>query len=142
MAGRGKPFQAGQSGNPAGKAKGTRNGTTVAMEKMFEDEAREITRKVIELAKDGDTVALRLCLDRLMPIRKDRPILFTLPPIDTPADLTKATNALLQGVASGEITPSEAAELSKLIDAHVKAIEAVEFASRLAALEQTTGGTR
>ena len=127
MAGRGKPFQAGQSGNPAGKAKGTRNGTTVALEKMFEDEARDITRKVIELAKDGDTVALRLCLDR---------------PIDTPADLTKATNALLQGVAAGEITPSEAAELSKLVDAHVKAIEAVEFASRLAALEQTAGGTR
>jgi hypothetical protein len=142
VAGKGRPFQAGQSGNPAGKAKGTRNGTTVALENMFEDEARDITRKVIELAKDGDTVALRLCLDRLMPVRKDRPILFTLPPIDTAEDLTKATNALLQGVAAGEITPSEAAELSKLVDAHMKAIEAVEFASRLAALEQTAAGAR
>lgn len=140
MAGRGRPFGASNPGNMAGRPKGARNRTTVAMEKMFDHEAKEITRKAIELAKDGDTVALRLCLDRLMPIRKDRSILFTLPVIATADDLPKATNALLQGVADGEITPSEAAELSKLVDAHTKAIEAADFAKRLAALEQAAGG--
>lgn len=138
----GKPFEPGQSGNPAGKAKGTRNRTTVALEKILQDEAESITRKAIELAQSGDTVALRLCMDRLIPVRKDRPITFTLPQIETAADLTKATGALLEGVANGEITPSEAAELSKLVEAHTKAIEAVDLATRLTALEQAAGGRR
>ena len=142
MTTRGRPFGEGNPGNTAGRPKGARNRATQALEKMFADEAQEITRKAIELAKDGDTVALRLCMDRLMPVRKDRPITFALPEIETAADLTKATRALLQGVADGEITPSEAAELSKLVDAHTKAIEAVDLATRLSALEQAAGGKR
>lgn len=138
----GRPFEPGQSGNPAGKAKGTRNRTTVALEAILQDEAESITRKAIELAQAGDTVALRLCMDRLIPVRKDRPITFTLPEIEAAADLTKATRALLEGVANGEITPSEAAELSKLVEAHTKAIEAVDLATRLTALEQAAGGKR
>ena len=138
MAGKGKPFGEHNPGNTAGRPKGARNRTTVALEKLFDDEAMSITRKVIELAQNGDTVALRLCLDRLIPVRKDRPITFALPAIDTPADLTKATNALLQGVADGEITPSEAAELSKLVDAHVRAIETADLAARLARLEEAS----
>jgi hypothetical protein len=114
----------------------------VALEVILQDEAESITRKAIELAQAGDTVALRLCMDRLIPVRKDRPITFTLPEIETAADLTKATRALLDGVADGEITPSEAAELSKLVDAHVKAIEVVDLATRLSALEQAAGGKR
>ena len=144
MPGDGKPFEQGQSGNPGGRPRGARNRSTKVLEAIFDGESEALTRKVIELAKDGDTVALRMCMDRLMPVRKDRPITFSLPDIETPADLTKATRALMQGVADGEITPSEAAELSKLVDAHVKAISAADFAERLAALEQSAGskGTR
>nr|WP_043388129.1 MULTISPECIES: DUF5681 domain-containing protein [unclassified Methylobacterium] len=139
MRGDGKPFEEGRSGNPAGRPKGSRNRATQALEKILDGDAEAILNKAVEMAKDGDPVALRLCLDRLIPVRKDRPITFTLPEIETTANLTKATRALMQGVADGEITPSEAAELSKLVDAHVKAIEAVAFAGRLAALEQATG---
>ena len=142
MPGDGKPFEQGQSGNPGGRPRGARNRSTKALEAIFNGESEALTRKVIELALDGDTVALRMCMDRLMPVRKDRPITFTLPEIETAADLTKATKALLQGVADGEITPSEAAELSKLVDAHTKAIEAVDLATRLSALEHAAGGKR
>lgn len=65
-------------------------------------------------------------------MRRDWPIAFTLPAIDKPADLARATHALTQGVAAGEITPSEAAELSRLIDAHVNAITTADLAERLA----------
>jgi len=130
-------FEPGRSGNPGGRPKGSRNRSTQALENILEGESEALTRRAIELALDGDTVALRMCMDRLIPVRKDRPITFTLPEIETPADLTKATKALMQGVADGEITPSEAAELSKLVDAHVKAISAADFAARLAALEQS-----
>lgn len=133
-------FEPGRSGNPGGRPKGARNRSTQALEEIFEGESEALTRKAIELALDGDTVALRMCLDRLMPVRKDRPITFTLPDIETASDLTKATKALMQGVAGGEITPAEAAELSKLVDAHVKAITVSELGERLIALEQAGAG--
>ncbi|MCJ2049400.1 DUF5681 domain-containing protein [Methylobacterium sp. J-070] len=139
MANEATQFEPGQSGNPGGRPRGARNRSTKALEAILDGESEALTRRAIELALDGDTVALRMCMDRLMPVRKDRPITFTLPEIETPADLTKATRALMQGVADGEITPSEAAELSKLVDAHVKAISAADFAERLAALEQSAG---
>lgn len=146
MPGDGRPFEEGQSGNPGGRPKGSRNRSTKALEAIFEGEAEALTRKAIELALEGDTVALRMCMDRLMPVRKDRPITFTLPEIETAADLTKATRALMEGVADGSITPSEAAELSKLVDAHVKAVEVQDVAARLIALEEekerAAGGKR
>ncbi|MCJ2052795.1 DUF5681 domain-containing protein [Methylobacterium sp. J-070] len=139
MPGDGRQFEQGQSGNPGGRPRGARNRSTKALEEILDGESEALTRKAIEMALDGDTVALRMCMDRLMPVRKDRPITFTLPEIETPADLTKATRALMQGVAEGEITPSEAAELSKLVDAHVEAIKVADFAGRLVALEQNAG---
>lgn len=135
-------FEAGTSGNPNGRPKGARNKATVAVEALLEGEAEALTRRAIDLALGGDTTALRLCMDRLMPVRKDRPIIFELPEIREAADLPKATNALLHGVAAGEITPSEAAELSRLIDSHVKAIEAADLARRLSDLEQAAGGKK
>jgi hypothetical protein len=132
----GGKFEAGQSGNPAGRPKGARNHTTRAVEALLDGEAEALTRKAIELALDGDGPALRLCLDRLLPVRRDRRITFMLPPIDKPAALTRATHALMQGVAAGEITPSEAAELSKLVDAHVNAIKTADLAERLARIEE------
>ena len=69
------------------------------------------------------------------PVRKDRPVTFALPAIEATADVVKASAALLEAVASGELTPSEAAELGKLVEAHVRAIEATEFEERLKRLE-------
>src|SRR3954453_17402723 len=82
---RGKPFEPGRSGNPSGRPEGSRHATTLAVERLLEGEAEEIGRKAIELAKSGDTVALRLCLERIAPVRKDRPISLALPSMNTPA---------------------------------------------------------
>ena len=49
-------FKPGKSGNPSGKPKGARNKTTVAMEKLLDDDAATITSKAIELAKNGTPV--------------------------------------------------------------------------------------
>ena len=73
-----------------------------------------MTRKAIELAKAGDLAALRVCLDRIAPPRKDRPVLFELPPVSSAADAAKAAAALLEAVAVGDLTPSEASELGLL----------------------------
>src|SRR3954468_4138897 len=124
-------FKRGQSGDPSGRPQGSRNKATIAVDALFDGEAETITRKAIELAKAGDTVALRLCLDRLAAPRRDRPVLFDMPPVDTPADIVKASAVLLQPVASGHLLPSEAADLGKLVEAHVKAIELTDVQARL-----------
>src|SRR5215210_2170155 len=109
-------FKPGQSGNPAGKAKGIRHRATRAAEALLDGEVEALTRKAVDMALAGDAVAMRLCLDRILPVRRDRHIAFTLPELETAADAVKATAALAAAVATGEVTPSEAAELSKLVE--------------------------
>ena len=60
-------FKPGQSGNPKGRPKGALNKTTRAAMVLLENEAEDLTRKLVELAKGGDITALRLCLERLIP---------------------------------------------------------------------------
>ena len=76
-------FPKGVSGNPAGRPPGSRNRGTLFIESLLEAEAETLTRKVIELAKEGDRTALRLCMERFVPARKDRPIHVSLPPAET-----------------------------------------------------------
>ena len=128
-------FGEGQSGNPAGRPKGSRNRSTLALEAIFEGEAEALSRKAIEQALAGDGPAMKLCLDRLLSPRRDRSITFDLPVIETADDLPKATAALLQAVSSGEITPSEAADIGKAVSAHIEAIIAADAIRRLAVLE-------
>ena len=95
---RGRPFARGQSGNPAGKPAGARHATTRAVEALLEGEAEALTRKAVEMALSGDGPALRLCLDRIAPARKDAPVSFELPPISTAADAVHASSSLLSAV--------------------------------------------
>jgi len=129
-------FKPGKSGNPSGKPKGARNKTTVAMEKPLRDDAATITSKAIELAKNGDLTALRLCLERIIPPRKDRPVNFDMPEIKRPSDALVAATAIMRAVAAGDLTPSEAAELSKTIDRFVRVAETADLAKRIKRLEQ------
>ena len=128
---RGRPFQAGNAGRP----KGSRNKATLAMEALLEGEAEVIACKAVEMAKGGDTAALRLCMDRLLPARKDRHVPFALPKRETAADAVKATAALVEAVAAGELTPSEAAELSKLVEGFTRAANLHDIQARLERLE-------
>jgi len=129
-------FKPGRSGNPQGRPKGARNRATVAAERLLDGEADALTRKAIELAKDGDTTALRLCIERILPARKDRPVSFDMPRIETVADSVKAAAAVASAVGDGNLTPMEAAELSKVLDGYTRAVETADFSDRLLRLEQ------
>src|SRR5271167_1346269 len=101
--GPGKPFRRGQSGNPAGKPKGTRHRATMLAERLLDGEAEAMIRTVIEKAKQGDMVALRLCLDRIVPPRRDRPVNFTIPALNSAEHASKAMAAIITAVARGEL---------------------------------------
>ena len=100
----------------------------MAIESLLEGEGEALTRKAIELAKAGDMAALRLCLERILPARKDRPVQFELPPVNNSAG----------AVATGEITPGEAFEVSRIIEAFTETLKVNELEFRIAALETKT----
>ena len=133
---RGRPFSKGHSGNPRGRPPGARNAATVLAEQLLDGEVEGLIRKIIQKAKHGDVTALRICIDRILPPRRERPFHFEMPELRSVGDASKAIAALMSAVAKGELGASEAAELSKLIENYVRAVEATELEQRLLTVEQ------
>lgn len=118
---------------------GSRHKVTLAIESLLEGEAEKLTRKCVEMAMAGDTTAMKLCLERLLPARKDRPVQLQIPEIEGVQDLPKATVALLEAVAAGELVPAEAGEVAKLVEVHRRTVETVEIEGRLRRVEEAQG---
>ncbi len=131
-------FRPGQSGNPAGKPKGTRNAVTLALESLLDGQAAALTQKAIELALAGDLTALRLCLDRILPPRKDRPVTFTFPANGSASEAAATMASILVAVSNGQITPAEASDVGKLIESYIRAVEAADLTARIERLERMT----
>src|SRR5690242_21019405 len=104
---RGRPFPKGQSGNPAGRPRGSSNRATRAAEMLLDGEAAALTRKAVELALAGDQAALRLCLDRTVAPRRERTVELALPPIRGANDILAAIKVVSGAVGRGAITPGE-----------------------------------
>jgi hypothetical protein len=132
---RGRPFQSGESGNPKGRPKGSRNKATLAAEALLEAEAETITRKAVEKALEGNLPAIRLCLERLLPLRRERPVAFDLPKIEAPADVLAASSAVVAACAEGTLSPGEARDVMDLLAVHLRAVEQHDIETRLCALE-------
>jgi Family of unknown function (DUF5681) len=128
-------FAKGHSGNSAGKPRGARHYTTRLAEALIEDESEKLVRKVIELAIAGEVAALKICLDRILPPRRDRSIHFKLR-VGTNGDgLMASFDDVLKAVATGELTPAEAASVAGLIESRCRVFEHVELIGRIEALE-------
>jgi hypothetical protein len=134
---RGRPFEKGKSGNPKGRPEGSRNKATLAAQALIDGRGNALVEKALELALAGDGPVLKAMLDRLIPARKDSPIVLAgLPKIEGTADLVKASSAILEAVAKGTITPGEGQALAGLVEGHRRTVETVEMEARLTALEK------
>lgn len=118
-----------------GKPKGSRHTVTKQAEALLEGEAQALTRKAIEKALEGDTTALKLCLDRIAPPRKDRLVHFDLPTVASIQDSAQAATTVIQAVAAGQITPSEANTVMGLVEAFSRVSERADLEARIEALE-------
>lgn len=113
---RGRPFRKGQSGNPAGRPKGSRNRVALAAEALLDGQAEAITRKLIDRALDDDPAALRLCIERILPATRRHFVQIDLPRIESATDALKAMNAVTQQMARGEISVEEAIAIAGLLE--------------------------
>ena len=118
-----------------GRTPGSRHKVTLAVEALLEGQADALTQKAIDMALGGDGPALRLCLDRIAPPRKDSPVSFALPPIKSAADTVTASSSLLDAVAAGEVTPDEAGRVMALLTSHRALVETGDLERRIEALE-------
>ena len=130
------PFQKGQSGNPAGRPRGSRNKASIQMQEMLEEKAEALVNKVVELAMGGNIAALRLCLDHLIATRKSEPLSCEMPPLARAADAVAAIGGIASAAVAGDVTADEAAKLAKVISLYVNTLEAHQFEHRLAQLER------
>ncbi len=121
-------------GNP-GKPVGARHRATKAVADLLDGEAEALTRKAVERALEGDTTALRLCLERIAPPRKDTPVQFDLPPMTSALDASEAAQAVLGAVSAGDLTPLEGASVMGLVEQYRRTLELTDFERRIEALE-------
>lgn len=130
-------FKTGYSGNPAGRPQGARNKATEIAESLLDGSAEALTERALELAMQGDATALRLCLERIIPPRRHRPVRLGLKPVRDAADLGPAMAAITMAAVEGAITPSEGAELARIVEIFVRAVEASDFEKRLRDVEKS-----
>lgn len=129
-------FAPGNSGKPMG----TRHRATQAVLALLDGEAEALTRKAVELALEGDGAALRLCLERIAPPRRDAPVTFALPAMQSARDAAQAAAAVLAAVADGDPTPTEGAHVMALVETYRRTLETTELEARVAALEGNRNG--
>lgn len=130
-----KGWQPGQSGNPSGKKPGC--GALQKLRASLDPEVPGIIETVVAAAKAGDMQAARIILERVLP-----PIKATEAPqpLDLPVgSLTDQGRAVLASVASGELAPSQGAQLMTAIGTLARVAEIDELSARMAALEAAHG---
>lgn len=121
-------------GNP-GRPTGARHKTTMAVLSLLDGQGEALAQKAVEMALEGDTTALRLCIERIAPTRKDAPVRFDLPAMQSAQDAAQGAQAVLKAVSEGELTPTEGTQVMALVDSYRRTLETTEFEKRLQALE-------
>jgi hypothetical protein len=129
-------FLPGQSGNPAGRPRGSRNKKTLVLEALLDDESEALTRRVIGLAKMGDDVAMRLVFARMLPPRRERPVPLELPRIESEADARRASADVIEALSAGEVSPQEAEHVLRAIGAAAIVMQSSELGERMKWLQE------
>ena len=124
--------------NNPGRPAGSRHKYVLAIQSLLDGEAEALGRKAIELALEGDTVALRLCLERIVPAKRDTPVRFDLPTITSASEAAQAAQAVLLAVSQGDVTPMEGATIMGLVEQYRRTLELSELEARIVALERAT----
>jgi len=107
------------------------------MEALLEGQWEGLGKTAVALALRGDTAALRLCLDRIAPVRRGAHIeIPDWPKIETRADVPKAHAAILSAVAAGHLTAEEARPSSDMLTAYVTAFDIIDAAAEVAEIKR------
>lgn len=130
----GRPFEMGNSA-AKGRPQGSRNKKTIFQEELEKD-GTEIIQKIKQEALKADPTAMRLCMERLVPLAKYPNASFEMPPVQTAASLTEAISAITEAVAEGELSAQEGESIARIVESQRRNIEVEEFDARLRSIEE------
>ena len=130
-------FKPGQSGNPGGRPRGS--GKTSELRALLEPHAPKLVQKAMDLALEGDTTALRLCLERLMPPIRGRDEPVKIESLQGKSTLVEQGQALVDALANGLATPREVATMMQAISAQARIVEVDNLERRVSQLEAENG---
>lgn len=125
-------WKPGESGNPNGPRPGPTRVTK--LRKLLEPHAADLVAKAVELALGGDTTALRVCIERLLPVMREEPVKLALQ-----GSLSEQGRTILATLGSGTLTPTQAAKLLQALAGQARIVEVDELEQRVAALEGRRG---
>jgi hypothetical protein len=128
-------FQPGQSGNPAGRAVGSRNKKTIAMEEAFLAQAEALVQNVVDRAMAGEPAAMRLCMERVLPVGRGRPLPIDLPTIRSAEDAQAAATVIAGALKEGAISAREAVDLLRVVEGFTRLAGAIEIIKKIARAE-------
>jgi hypothetical protein len=126
-------FEKGISGNPAGRPRGIQD-RRVKFRELLEPHAPQLVEKVVQLALEGDTKALRLCLERVCPPMKARS-----EPIEVgtlAGSLAEQGQRIIAAMGKGIVVPSEASAALRALATQARIQEIDELERRVAVLEE------
>ena len=129
-------WQSGQSGNPGGRKPGT--GKLDKLRAALAKELPEVLDALVAKAKEGDTGAIKLILERTLPAL--RPVDMATP-LNLPVDggLADQGRAVLAALAAGHLPANQAAGILQGLGNLAKLVELDELEKRIAALEGQQG---
>jgi hypothetical protein len=128
-------FQPGQSGNPAGRAAGSRNKKTIALEAAFFARAEEFVAEVYRRAMAGEPAAMRLCMERVLPVGRGRPLPIDLPTVRSAEDAQAAAAVIAGALKEGAISAREAVDLLRVVEGFTRVAGAIEVVKKIARKE-------
>jgi hypothetical protein len=131
-------FVRGASGNPEGRP--PRNRASLLMEGLMDGRATALAEKAIEMALAGDVLALRLCIDRILPARKERHMVIQLPAPATAEGITAGFGKVVEALTNGELTPTETNSASMLLENARRTLETTDLARRIDEIEERIEG--
>lgn len=114
----GKPFGKGSPGRP----KGSLNRTTLAAQALLDGQMEAITEACIEGAIAREPICIKLAMERLVPPRKEWPVQFDMPPLQSGTDIAAAMAAVITAVAEGKLLLSQAVDFAKLLDTYNRTV--------------------
>jgi len=131
----GRPFEPGNKFG-RGRPRGSRNKKSLLAQQLLDNHGAALVRKAVLEAIKGNVPMLRMLLGYILPRHTDQPVKTGPLPMGTAAEISQSSQALLQQVASGKITPSQAHDIFALLEAQRKIIETQDFDARLRAVER------
>ena len=127
-------FQPGQSGNPNGRPKGSKNKRKL-LDEQLDAKGAELAAAVLQKALDGDTMAMGLVLARAQP-----PLRATYAPVEFDLDrsltLTEQAGQIIEAISKGQLSVDQGKMLLDALGTYASLKQVDELAAEIMAIKQ------